>query len=97
MAKELLAAQTAAGASSSVGVSNVNLPAHFICDPALAAAEVADLQISMDNGSTWVDYYVDGTQQQITDTNTGLVVLAPGLYRINKGATATATAVHYIA
>lgn len=90
----LLAATTSADQSTAIRIEEQNLPAHFVCSPALAATETADLQYSADGGTTWIDYYIDGTQQQITDTNTGLVVVGPGFYRINKGATATATAVH---
>lgn len=67
------------------------MPAHFIC-PGIAGVETGDLQIK-DAAGSWHDVYVDGTQQQITATNTGLAVYAPGIYRINKSATAGATSV----
>lgn len=65
--------------------------AHFTC-PGIASAETGDLQKKSADG-TWDDYYVDGTQQQITATNTGIAVYAPGIYRVDKSATAGATSV----
>ena len=93
MAKTILEATTSATQSTAVGVSSSDVPVHFFCTPALGSGETATLQISGDEGSTWQDYYDDGSVAQITDTNSGVVVVGNGMYRINKSATSSATAV----
>lgn len=93
MSRTLLAATTSAVASAPYTCAGPSrLPAHFTC-PGIAGAEVATLQKYSAALDTWYDYYVDGTLQQITATNTGVVAFAPGEYRVNKGATAAAVPV----
>ena len=91
----LLTATTDAEASSLFRVVNEGgkpgVPAHFTC-PGIAGAETGTMQMQ-DASEGWHDYYVDGTLQQVTATNTGVAVYAPGIYRINKSSTAGATSV----
>ena len=54
----------------------------------VGSGETADIQISNDDGSTWIS---DSTQ--LTDTELVRVVVGPGLFRVNKGATAAAAGV----
>ena len=88
MPKTLLSATTSATQSSELIAGADLLPVHFIA-PGIAGAEVATLQIKDGSGS-WHDFYVDTTVQQITATNTGVCIYGPGVYRIDKGATAAA-------
>jgi hypothetical protein len=96
MPKILLTATTDATASDEFTAADqrpgrTTLPAHFTC-PEIATGEYGDVQKKSADG-TWYDYYVDGTQQRVTDTNTGVTVYGPGIYRVNKEATAAATSV----
>lgn len=96
MPKILLAAATAAAASEEFESRQEprgrgSLPAHFTA-PGIAGAEVATLQ-KKNADASFSDYYVDGTLQQILADNSGVVVYAPGVYRINKGVTAASVPV----
>ena len=53
------------------------------------AAETIDIQRSSDGGTTWEDVYVDGTQQQLSDTNTDVSIYGPGTYRALKAGITT--------
>ena len=55
--------------------------------PGIAGAEVATIQ-KKNADDSYSDYYIDTLIQQITATNTGVVVDGAGIYRVNKGATA---------
>jgi hypothetical protein len=91
MAQQILASTTAAAASSPVAVLTRRAVTLF-CQPALVAAEVATLQISPDQGLTWVNVIQGGSQVQLSATNTIVRVDAPAIVRLNKGATVSATA-----
>ena len=54
----------------------------------VGAGETADIQVSNDGGTTWIS---DSTQ--LTNTELIRVVVGPGLFRVNKGATAAAAGV----
>lgn len=89
MAIELLAATTSADQSASVTLGrgqrpDESRPVTFVADN-LAGAETAALEISIDNGSSWID-----TGQELTAGAPWLVVTGPGMYRLNKASTAGA-------
>lgn len=92
MAETILAATTDADQTTDFGVSGPGfgntMPAHFKA-PGIAGAEVATIQYKSEAGD-YYDYYVDGVLQTITATNSGIVVDAPGVYRVDKDATAAA-------
>ncbi len=58
----------------------------------LAGAETGSLQILA--GSTYVNVWEDGTQKQLTATNTAFRVRAKGEYQIVKSATAAAASIY---
>lgn len=92
MSKKLIDAQTAAA----TGVFTLDRPDEgpvMLSQSGLAGAETVDLQISQDNGSTWIGVTESGSAVQLTLTNTTLQVAAPGIYRVNKGATGGAVTV----
>ena len=87
----ILIAPAALGATNSSSfVARTRRHVTVFCVPALTAAEVATIQISNDNGITWINT----TLGTISVTNTTRTVLSPGLYRVAKGASVTATAVY---
>lgn len=86
MSKELIAAQVGAA----TGDMSVNQPTTFIVQGVQTAGENIDLQISTDDGTTYVDLYQDGSQVQLNDTNVAVTAYGPGLYRVNKGVTSNA-------
>ena len=51
------------------------------------STDTIDIARSYDGGTTFEDYYKDGTQQQLSDTNTAVKIVAVGFYRLQKGAT----------
>ena len=95
MSRVILAASTSAGQSDEfpvrgpmrAGGDHVHLTA-----PGIAGSEVATVQ-KKNNDDTFSDYYVDGTIQTITATNTGVVIDGCGIYRIDKDATAASVGV----
>ena len=95
MAQELLAPQTAAAASSPFKVSseqNGNRPVS-VMTTGLAGAENADVQFSVNGGSIWNDLFQDGSQVRLTAINNSVTIYGPGLYRVDKEATAGAAGV----
>lgn len=64
-----------------------NNPMTIIGHGFAGSGDTIDVQISYDDGSTYVDCYRDGTQVQLTDTNNPVTVYGPGLFKVNKGAT----------
>jgi hypothetical protein len=91
MPNTILAATTDATQSGEVIVDKDTSPVSFYC-PGIAGAEAGDLQYK-DAGGSWHDYYKDGSQEQVTATNSEVTVYAMGIFRINKDATAGATSV----
>ena len=94
--KQLLLPTTSATASDEhvgrMDDSNYNIPAHFTC-PGIAGAETGTLQKKEFDG-TWKDYVINVNEHIISATRSGVVVYAPGTYRINKSATAAAVPVN---
>lgn len=93
MAKTLLAPQTGAGASSQFKVSseqNGQRPVSVIAT-GLAGAENADLQVNAND--VWQDVFQDSAQVRLTATNNMVTVYGPGLYRVDKEATAGAAGI----
>ena len=88
----ILVATTAAEASKGFLIRVEDVPVHFFAAPALGVGETATLQVGA--GNNWVDYFVGGQLQQLTDTNSGFLVIGPGTYRINKSATAVPVGIY---
>lgn len=91
-AKIILASATDAGNSEEFFVSN-RLGAVIQSVPNLAGAEVAEVEISHDKGTTWVPY-LDGASVELTANKNALKLYGPALYRVAKEATASATAIY---
>ena len=91
-AKELLAAQTGAGNSNPFYVPQM-LNRTLIVSPDLAGSETADVQISRDDGTTWVDY-TDGSAVELSSTKNALRLYGPAWFRVAKEATAGATGIY---
>jgi len=64
-----------------------------MCSPNLVSAETAQIQISHDDGTTWVDAN-NGTALQLTATINMIVLDGPGIYRVDKDATVSATGIY---
>lgn len=80
-----------ANTSSPIRIAVEDLPATVVVK-GLAGAETVDVQVSVsgdpDAAADFVDYYKDGTQVQLTTTNTALSIDATGLYRFDVPAAA---------
>ncbi len=87
----LLAAQTGAGNSEQFYIKQGEV-ATLICSPDLAGSETADVQISHDNGTTFVDYQ-DGGAIELSATKNAMRLYGPGLYRVAKDSTIGATGI----
>ena len=90
MSAILLIATTDADQSDDFTVVNretngLFMPAHFTA-PGLAGAETATIQ-KKNADESYSDVYVGGEVQDITATNTGIAIYAPGIYRVDKDAT----------
>jgi len=84
----IIAAQTGA-ATETVEVRDKR--ALLTCD-ALGGGETVSVKVKA--GSAYVDLYQDGTQQQLTTTNTAMYLPAPGDYEIAKSSTSGSVAVY---
>ena len=89
MAAVLILAATTGAAASKGAVALTRRHVSFFAVPALVAAETAALEVTPDNGQTWVS-----TPQQLSATTTLIAAIVPGTYRVNKGASVTATAIY---
>ena len=96
MTTQILAATTSAVASTSfiVGGRSDQDGRATISVIGIAGAENADIQFSHDVGTTWTDLFQDGSQVRLTATNNMVTVYGPGLFRVDKEATAGATSIH---
>ena len=88
MALTLLAAATGGGTSSDLAVRNGHTATLIASN--LAGAETGSIQISYDGGTTFINLFSDGSQQQLTATNNTATVYGPGIFRVVKSATAGA-------
>lgn len=89
MAITILTAQTAAVNSSAFTVGSTS---HWkVGDVAVIgfgfSTDTADVQVSYDSGTTWVDLKIGGTQIQMADAKNYWTPTGPGMYRIEKGIT----------
>ena len=88
MSHLILAATTSAAQSGQIEVSHrENQWVAFSCVPILGSGETAAIQKL--HGGTWVN-----TGDSISSTDNNVGVHDPGIYRANKGATASPTAVY---
>lgn len=93
--KTILADATGAGQSSKFWVGT-NETATVIAEPILAGVEKGTLQITNDDGTTWINALNGDTPEsnELSATTTVIYVKGPGLYRIDKDATAGATGIY---
>ena len=88
MSHLILAATTSAAQSGQIEVSHrENQWAAFSCVPILGSGETAAVQKL--HGGTWVN-----TGAALSSTSNNVEEHAPGIYRVDKGATASPTAVY---
>jgi len=92
----LLLAPTTSGTASAIlrvgkgsGGHSESRPAAIFM-PGLGAGEFGDIQFSVNGGSTWNNLYEDGAQVRLSNTNNVELIAGPGVYRVNKTATAAA-------
>ena len=87
---------TASAAQGNFSVDDKFKNAPIMRVSGLGSGETVDLQMSQD-GSTYADVYVSGTQVQLTSTNNSIPIDQVGLYRAKKGVTTGAVLVtlHY--
>lgn len=86
MARILIDAETGAASGYFKIDTSDELPCSIIAY-GFDASETADIQVSHDNGTTFADLYVDGSQVQLSDTNTMVGLYSPGIFKVNKGVT----------
>lgn len=91
MATQILVPTTAAAASRSFVVRTNRWVTGM--ETGIAGAETADLQISPDNGSTWITV-LPAVTSQLNLANPSRRVIEPGLYRYNKSATVAAASIY---
>lgn len=89
--KTILADATGAGQSSEFWVGT-NETATVVAEPIMDSTNKATLQITNDDGTTWIDALIGDTPEshELSATTTIMKVHGPGLFRIDKDAT-TAT------
>lgn len=88
-AREILAATNNLAQSSGFEASNQQgtLPCTIMVVPNLAGVEVAGIEVTHDDGTTWTPLIIAGEVQQL-DVNTNIKsIYGPGQYRVNKSAT----------
>ena len=91
--RQILAAATGASASDEVSVEKPEFAKTIMAKGTLTGAEtIGDVQIK-DSGGSWVDYYYNGTQVQLSDTQTAIMLEGIGTYRVNKGVTTAAVGI----
>lgn len=91
MALLLLAATTDEAYSDSFTVTGerLDMPAVFTC-PGLTSTDTGTVQRKNVDGS-FSDCYDNGALVQVTATNTEVTVSAPGVYRVHKSASTSAS------
>lgn len=82
----LLAAAKTAADSVAFRIEPADLMATVV-GYGFAAGDLVDLQISHDGGTTFANYYKDGTQQQLSATNTAVSVNSVGYFRVHRNVT----------
>jgi hypothetical protein len=90
-----ISSQTTAAQSTSITLADGQSITVF-CSPNLAPREEVRLQVSYDGGTSWVDVR-DGKYDGVVLSNevNTQTVTGPGVFRLDKEATATATTVYY--
>lgn len=89
MATSLITAQTAAKDSDQITVGG--LSPYKVGEVAIVgwgfSTDTADIQISYNGGTNFIDLYIGGTQIQMSDTKNYYLLPGPGVYRVQKGIT----------
>ena len=91
--KVIIAAATAADDFTGLALTSNDVAT--IIGTGFSGADAVDIQIETSTG-VYADYYFGGTQQQLTSTNTAVVLTGPARYKIDKGITAGTVAVSYV-
>ena len=87
---QLIAPPATAASISTPIVVQTRRHVTVMASPALTAAETATIQISPDNGQTWIVSPIG-----VLDVgNTTRLIATPGLYRVSKGATVGSVAIY---
>lgn len=89
----LLTATTDADQSDPVAIKGAKSPYTFHCAPPLAGTEEAQIQYLGGNG-TWYDLQLDGSEVKMTASHRMVTLYGPGVFRVDKDATAGATGVY---
>lgn len=92
-ANELIPA-TIDAAQSGIFYVPYDRPVSVMTSPDLAGVEKVTVQITHDNGETWVDY-LDGATVQLTSSENAIRLYGPMTYRVNKDVTASSTGVYW--
>ena len=93
-ARELLAPIAGAAQSTPFAIAD-GVKKTVMVSPDIILAETAAIQISHDEGETWVDY-LDGTPVVLTVSKNALRLYGPAYYRVDKSITATATGIYVL-
>ena len=93
--KELLAPATGAGQSSAFFVGQGEIGT-VIAEPLLQSAEKGTLQITNDDGTTWINALNGDTPEsnELSAATTVIYVKGPGLYRIDKDASTASVGIY---
>lgn len=92
MSVVILTPTTSAAQSSAIRLGD-HETVTLVC-PGLAGVETAQLQISYDEGTTYVDYYDRDGVAQFTATCNALLVEGPGTFRVDKDASVASVGVY---
>ncbi len=90
MSQKIISNTTAAEVSPPFGVNTERTT--LIATGTYSGGATAVLQIEAP-GAAWVNVIVEGTTQELSETNTVLTVYGTGTYRLNKASSGSATGV----
>ena len=91
MPTTLLEPTTSAAQSDQFSVDNNELPVHVYSET-LGTGETGVIQIKV--AGSWQNYVDAASTKQLDEDNTGVAIYAPGVYRVDKSATASATGIY---
>lgn len=87
---EMIAAATGADTSTNELSLKGNESAIFVLTGTPATGDAIEIQISSDNGTTWLDHFEGATQIVLDEDNTARRVYGPARWRVMKPATTNA-------
>lgn len=86
----VLIADTTSAAKSGIFSVSAGDNVSIAVSGTIATNEFIDVQYTDDGGTTWHDLFQDGSQVRLTDTNNMATIYGPGIFKLDKGATASA-------